>query len=127
MEGEPAPPAHCWCSSLLDTCMNNSLCVEGRCVPRCDEDSFIQQEDCWCQANIPVCQAGQVCEEVFRDVVLCEDTRTREGWEELNQEVEEGITEFIEDRNYTFSCLNDFYLEDYVRNMIKQLIIQYNL
>ena len=118
--GVPAPPQHCWCGSLLTTCRNDSMCVGDRCVVRCDSKKFMQKEDCWCKADTAVCEAGQVCEEeqgVCRDVVLCEDPRTVDDWEEMNLGVEEGIEDFIEDTNYTFSCHSNFYLEDYVSPM----------
>ena len=96
------------------------MCVEDRCVVRCDSKDFVQKEECWCTADTAVCAAGQVCEEELekcRDIVKCEDPRTMDNWEEMNLTVTEGITDFIEDTNYTFSCLKDFYLEDYVTAM----------
>ena len=96
------------------------MCVEDRCVVRCNSKDFMQKEDCWCKADTAVCKAGQVCEEEevrCRDIVKCEDPRTMDDWGAKNLTVAEGITDFIEDTNYTFTCLKDFYLEDYVTSM----------
>ena len=63
-----------------------------------------------------MCKAGQLCQEeevVCRDVMLCEDPRTMADWEKKYLTVAEGITDFIEDTNYTFTCLKDFYQSKY--------------
>ena len=48
----------------------------------CEAKDYVQAEDCWCATHTAVCEAGQVCEEEeekCRDIVLCEDPRTKPG------------------------------------------------
>ena len=64
-----------------------------------------------------MCDAGQACEEkegVCRDIVRCEDPRTDKMWKDSNLEVAD-TEDFIEDGNYTFTCANKFFVDDYVR------------
>ena len=101
-------------------CKNDSMCVEteGECVARCEAEDFVQAEDCWCATHTAVCEAGQVCEEEeekCRDIVMCKDPRTSPEWEKMNLDGVGDHKEFIEDRNYTFTCADNFFIEDYVR------------
>ena len=96
-------------------CKNDSMCVGGECVPRCDME-WVEEENCWCKDHTAVCKEGQVCQEMegeCRDVVKCEDPRTVSGWRNMNLHVSE--EDFIEDRNYTFYCAEKLFVEDFVR------------
>ena len=48
-DGVPAPPEQCWCGSVHSVCKNDSMCVEGECVPRCHPVNLVQKVDCWCK------------------------------------------------------------------------------
>ena len=117
-DGVAAPPQQCWCGSVHTVCKNDSMCLGEECVVRCDIKDFGQREKCWCKDHTAVCEAGQVCEEEdgkCRDIVRCQDPQKGRKWKKMNLDGMEDYEDFIEGRNYTFTCAEKFFIEDYVR------------
>ena len=79
---------------------------------------LMQQDVCWCKDHTAVCEAGQVCEGEYgkcRDIVRCQDPQKGRKWKKMNLDGMEDYEDFIEGRNYTFTCAEKFFIEDYVR------------